>query len=157
MDGGSKIEWGRVILVFLALLAVAAGLWVAFRRQKTPDEVLDAFGKEMEPKGGRLFRAELRDRKLAFLMLDCKVYLLTVANGKVKQEKVLRTGFYFGLTVCTGQSMRMESGFVIAELSNRAIGAGGGNTSGGTYRSTDGVQWEKNTNKGWRNVDDAQV
>ncbi len=154
---GSRIEWGRLVLIAFALLAVALGLLAACRRPKTPDELLEAFGKEMAPKGGRLFRAELENRNLAFLLMDCKVYLLTVAEGKVRREQVLRTGFYFGLTTCMGQSMRVEGGYVIAELSNRAIGAGGGNTSGGTYRSADGVHWEKKTGKGWRNVDDAQV
>ena len=36
------------------------------------------------------------------------------------------------------------------------IGGGGGNITGGAYRSKDGVAWEKKTEKGWLPVNEAQ-
>lgn len=56
----------------------------------------------------------------------------------MKRTKVLTAGFCLGFVVCTGQSIRAENGYVIVVHENRAIGAGGGDTSGGTYRSRDG-------------------
>jgi hypothetical protein len=50
----------------------------------------------------------------------------------------------------------MEEGYLRVYLENRAFGAGGGNYSGGEYRSRNGKDWEKHTSKGWRPVAEAQ-
>jgi hypothetical protein len=145
----------------LILVAVAAGIWVVhlLRSQPTPEELLARFSKEMEAKGGKVFQTNWNGQNLAFLQMDCKVYLLDASDRKeVKRTQVLQPGFYLWFTACTGQSMWTEDGYIKASLSNRAIGAGGGNTSGGTYRSKDGRVWEKWTSaKGWLPVEEAQA
>ena len=143
-----------LLIAIVAVLVVAASY--TFFRKKSPEDLLAVFQKEMEPKGGTVFQTMLEGKNTAFLLLNCEVFLLDVADGKVKREKVLKPGFYLGFTACTDQSISAEGGYALANLANRAIGAGGGNTSGGAYRSKDGRVWEKKTSKGWRPVDEAQ-
>ena len=47
--------------------------------------------------------------------------------------------------------------YLYVYLANRAIGAGGGNTSGGNYRTKDGLTWEKRMDRGWEAVETAQL
>jgi len=142
-------------------IAIAAGLVIfasySFFRKRSPAEQLAALQKEVGPKGGVIFQTQLQGKNTAFLLMNCEVFVLDLTQDKVKRTKVLTTGFYLGFTSCTGQSIAAEGGYVIAHLANRAIGAGGGNTSGGNYRSKDGLKWEKKTDKGWRAVEDAQL
>ena len=153
------LNW--LVLLRYSLIALAAGLVIfasySFFRKPSPEEKLAALQKEVAPTGGVVFQTELQGKKTAFLLMKCEVFLLDATAKKVKRTKVLRTGFYFWLTSCTGQSIEARDGYVIAFLSNQAIGAGGGNTSGGTYRSKDGVKWQKETPKGWLDVDEAQI
>ena len=150
------------MLTQLSILAaigvtIVAGLWVReILTRKTPAQKLEALQAEVKPKGGQVFQTVLLGKPLAFLLLDCKVFQLDASGDEVTRTKVLSPGFYFGLDVCTGQSIRLESEFLRVDLSTQAIGAGGGNTTGGAYRSTDGVTWEKHTEKGWRPVAEAQ-
>lgn len=123
------------------LIALATLYWMI--RARTPAAKLAALQKEVQPKGGIVFQAELEGQPLAFLLLDCEVFLLDTTGRKVKRTRVLRPGFYLGFTACTGQSIRAEDGYVIATLENRALGAGGGNISGGVFRTRDGRNWEK--------------
>jgi hypothetical protein len=148
----------KYVLIAWAALAAALMLYFGydFFRKKSPEEKLEALRKEVAPKGGTILRAELGGKPVYFLALDCKVFLLDPAAEKVKQTKVLQTGFYLGFTACMEHSIQQEGEYVIAYLANRAIGAGGGNTSGGTYRSKDGIQWEKKMGAKWRPVDEAQ-
>ena len=122
----------------------------------TLDQRLAALEKEVKPKGGQIFQTTLAGKPLAFLLLDCSLYRLEVTNEEIKRNKVLSPGFYFWLDVCTDQSIVKEGEFVKVYLANRAIGAGGGNTSGGAYRSKDGSIWEKKTGDAWLPVDKAQ-
>ena len=145
----------RYSIVFVAIGLVVWASWSLFRK-RTPAEKLAALQKEVAPKGGEIFETELQGRHTAFLVMNCEVFLLDITGKKVKRTKVLKTGFYFGLTVCTGHSIRLEEGYVQVMLANRAIGAGGGNTSGGYYRSRDGLTWEKETRTGWKPLDEAQ-
>lgn len=111
----------------------------------------------MRPRGGIVFRAALQGQPKTFLLLDCKLYLLQAAGSdEVARTLVLQPGFYPWFTACTGQSIRLDAGQLRVELGNRALGAGGGNTSGGTYRSMDGLAWEKHTPRGWLAVEQAQ-
>ncbi|MBI1356940.1 MAG: hypothetical protein GC160_21580 [Acidobacteria bacterium] len=147
----------RALLVVLvvALLLAAAAYWAL--RKRTPAEQLAALRQEVEPQGGVVFETELEGRPVAFLAMSCEVYLLDTSGRKVQRTRVLKTGFYLFPTVCLGQSIRFEDGYVLALLENRAIGAGGGNTSGGSYRSKDGSHWEKWTKQGWLPVEEAQA
>ncbi len=95
-------------------------------------------------------------KPVAFLLLNCSVYLLDTTGRKIRRTKVLSPGFYLGFTTCMEESISAEGGFVKVYLANRALGAGGGNTSGGHYRSQDGLVWEKLMDRGWVGVEEAQ-
>lgn len=144
-----------IVVVALLLAGLAAVLWL--RRPRTPEQRLAALQEEVRPRQGIVFRARLAGGPRDFLVLDCRVYLLDASGpGKVQREEVLRTGFYLGPLACTGQSIAQEDGQVLVELANRAFGAGGGNTSGGSYRSSDGRNWQKFVRGEWRPVAEAQ-
>jgi hypothetical protein len=136
-------------------VAAFAALWAysVFWSKTSPRQRLAALQKEVKPKGGEVFQTVLMGKPVAFLLLDCAVFLLDTTGEDVKRNKVLTPGFYFWLDVCTGQSISAEGEYVNVFLANRAIGAGGGNTTGGSYRSKDGITWEKKTEKGWQQVD----
>lgn len=147
-----------LVLLLLVCLGIAefAALWAfsAFSK-KTPQQKLAALQEEVRPKGGEVFQTVLLGKPVTFLLLDCSVFLIDAAGDAIQRTKVLSPGFYFGLDVCTNQSIAVEGEFVQVYLANRAIGAGGGNTSGGNYRSKDGVTWEKKTGKVWAAVNGA--
>ena len=143
--------------MFAIGVAAFAGLWAySVLSRKTPAQQLAALQAEVKPKGGIVFETTLNGKPLVFLVQSCKVYLLDASAKRVERTQVLRTGFYFGLDVCGDQSIGAEGEYVNVFLSTQAIGAGGGNTTGGNYRSKDGVAWEKKTEKGWLPVDQAQ-
>ncbi len=148
-----------LLLTVLAALVVAAAVTAIWLKLRTPttQEKLAALEQKVGPGGGIVLRQELQGQPKAFLLLDCKLYLLDASGpGTVARTQVLRPGFYPWFTACTGQSIRFESGYLQVELSNMAFGAGGGNISGGSYRSLDGVAWEKHTPRGWLPVEKAQ-
>ena len=90
-----------------------AGFWAySVLSKTTPEEKLAALEKEVKPKGGSIFRAVLMDKPVIFLLLDCSVYLLEITPDEIKRNRVLTTGFYFGLAGCTDQSIAMEDGYV---------------------------------------------
>ncbi len=138
-------------------VCVFAGLWIyELLTKQTPDDRLVALEKEVKPKGGSIFKTTLLGKPAIFLLLDCTVYLLQPTAEKIERKEVLSTGFYFGLTVCTNQSISKEGEFVKVYLSNQAIGAGGGNITGGYFRSKDGLIWEKMSGEGWKSLDAAR-
>ena len=112
--------------------------------------------KEVRPKGSEVFQTLIGGQPKAFLLLECKVYLLDTADKAIRREKVLEPGFYLGFTACTGQTIKTEGEYVMVYLAQQAVGAGGGNAGGGNYRSKDGRNWEKHTEKGWLPVAEAQ-
>jgi hypothetical protein len=147
-----------VLKYIVAGLSITLVAWAAYSllRKRTPEEKLTALAKEVGAKG-EIFKAELQGKPAAFLLMNCEVFALDASGSKVKRTKVLKTGFYLGFTTCLGQSNRMEGDYLVVTLENRAIGAGGGNTSGGVYRSLDGWQWQKKVGEGWLPVADAQA
>ena len=126
----------------VCVLLLVTGFFL-FRR-RSPEAKLRGLERE-----GTVFQTRLQGKSVAFLVSNCSVYLLDPSGRKVKRTKVLKPGFYLGFTTCTGQSIRAEGEFVLVTLENRAVGAGGGNTSGGFYRSRDGVTWEKKMGNHW--------
>lgn len=147
--------------LFILIFGVGILLWMGASylfRKRSPQEKLAALQEEVAPKGGEVFQTTLQGKPVAFLLIDCDVFLLDPnQEDGVGRTKVLQPGFYPWFKVCTGQSIKVEGPYVVVYLANRAIGAGGGNTSGGLYRSKDGVKWEKETSKGWRPVEEAQA
>ncbi|HEY3739733.1 MAG TPA: hypothetical protein VGL53_07810 [Bryobacteraceae bacterium] len=145
-----------LIVVAVALAAIVVFATYSFFRKRTPAEKLEALRKEVRQDGGVVFETDIASKHLTFLLLSCKVYLLDTSGEKIERTQVLRTGFNLWFTPCMGQKIWTENGFVMVDLENRALGAGGGNTSGGHYRSKDGVKWEKLANKGWFPVEQVQ-
>lgn len=148
----------RTILIVVAVAFAVAVVFAtySFFRKRTPAEKLEALRKEVRQDAGIVFETDLGGKHLAFLVLSCKVYLLDMSGDKIERTRVLRTGFNLWFTPCMGQKIWAENGFVMVDLENRAIGAGGGNTSGGSYRSKDGVKWEKQAGNGWYPVEEVQ-
>ena len=145
-----------LLLMIVVGIAAFAALWVySISRKTTPEQKLQALETEVKAKGGQIFRTVLMGQPKVFLLLDCSLYLLDASGEEIKRDKVLTTGFYFGLAGCTDQSISIEGEYLNVYLANRAIGAGGGNTTGGNYRSKDGKSWEKKSAKGWHPVDDT--
>lgn len=146
------------LTIFLSIgVIVVAAFWVReLASRRTPARRLKALEAEVKPKGGQVFQTVLRGTPVNFLLLNCRVYVIDAGGRELTRTKVLSPGFYFGLDVCTAQSIGIQGEYVEVFLSNRAIGAGGGNTSGGAYRSKDGRTWEKQTKRGWLPLDEAQ-
>lgn len=116
-----------------------------------------AFRAEQLSKGGQLVDLVWQETPRTFVLRDCSIALAEMSSdGRIETTRVLKTGFYLVPTACTSQSLHAEETYLVAELHNRAFGAGGGNTTGGTYRSRDGRTWEKRVATGWKSVDEAQ-
>ncbi|MFN7933341.1 MAG: hypothetical protein U0R19_08450 [Bryobacteraceae bacterium] len=136
------------VIVFLGVL-----LW---KTEHKPEDKLSLLRNEVEPRGGVVLETQLEGRRAAFLLLRCELFLLDATAKELVRTKVLQLGFHLWPAPCWRQSIRMEDGYLRVYLENRAFGAGGGNPSGGEYRSRDGRVWEKETSKGWRPVAEVQ-
>ena len=137
----------------LAALLVLQGC----RHKPTPEERLESFIKERgASSGNNVFRDTVEGKPLVLLLESCKVYRLEATSEAVTQQEVLRPGFVLWFTACTSQKVWREGQYIFAELINIQVGAGGGNASGGTYRSKNARDWEKQTRKGWLPVAEAQ-
>jgi hypothetical protein len=145
-------------LLRAAGLALAAMLAFAGCRHKpTPEELMERFISEKEANSGRkIYRDTVQGKPLALLQDSCKVYRLEATSEGVTEHEVLRPGFVLWFTGCIDQRVWRDGEYIFAELNNRQIGAGGGNASGGTYRSKNAMEWEKQTQKGWLPVAEAQ-
>lgn len=144
-----------LVLLFLAAAAAMAAYYFLFRNPPAAEK-LAKLQKEVQPKSGQVFETVLGGQPRAFLLLGCKVYLLDTASKTIRREKVLEPGFYLGFTTCTSQTIKPGGEYVLVYLAQQALGAGGGNVGGGNYRSKDGRDWEKHTEKGWLPVSEAQ-
>ncbi|MBM3756351.1 MAG: hypothetical protein FJW38_20465 [Acidobacteria bacterium] len=103
-----------------------------------------------------MFRTTLHGKPLAFLLDKCTLYLLDVTDAEIKRREVLSTSFYFFLASCSKQTIEQQGEYVRVHLYARAIGAGGGNTTGGDFRSKDGLTWEKLDGVSWIPVEGAK-
>jgi len=138
-------------------LVVYAGLWAyAIATKTNGEQKLAALAAEAGSRGGQVFRTTLEGKPLAFLLEKCTVYLLDVTDAEIKRREVLSTSFYFFLDSCSKQTMEQQGEYVRVHLYARAIGAGGGNTTGGDFRSKDGLTWEKLDGASWIPVEGAR-
>ena len=144
---------GRGIVLAICGGVIAVPATRLLRRAPTDAERLDRFETKTK---GRVVRMDLDGKTVVFLLRDCKVYVLTVANKEVVQDKVLETDFYPWFTVCTQSTLEHDGEYVLAHLSKQAVGAGGGSVGGGNYRSKDGRSWEKKMDKGWQPLAEVQ-
>jgi hypothetical protein len=151
LPGSSMTGFYRDVLILCAVgLATYGGLW-AFTgiTKSTPAQRLAALKEEVKTKGGEVFETTLQGKPLAFLLQDCQLFLLDTAGDPLTRTKVLGPDFYLGPTVCTAQTIGVSGEYLKVYLANQAIGAGGGNITGGNYRSKDGLVWEKLSGKDW--------
>jgi hypothetical protein len=122
---------GGLVLVLITALHV----W------NSPAWRLERLQQEVAPKGGRVFQTTLNGQELAFLLQDCKLYKLEVTRRSLRRELVLKPDFY-PFAFCFEQSIERKGDTLEVYLLMQALGAGGGNQGGGTYRSTDGRKWQ---------------
>ncbi len=140
----------RLAMMFGLGIVVFAGLWVYTIATKTSGEQkLAALAEEVRPREGQVFRTTLQGQPRAFLMDKCTLYLLDVTDEEIKRKEVLSTDFYFFLDSCGKQTIGVEGEYLRVYFHAQAVGAGGGNTTGGEYRSKDGLSWEKLTDGKW--------
>lgn len=145
--------------LFRSALLVAAALAAlqSCRHQPTAEERLESFIQQQEKAHGHaIFRTTVEGKPLVLLLKSCSVYRLEATPEAVTEHEVLKPGFLLWPTGCTGQRLWRDGAYIFAELINMEFGAGGGNASGGTYRSRNGIDWEKQTGKGWLAVAEAQ-
>ncbi|MBM3763884.1 MAG: hypothetical protein FJW32_00710 [Acidobacteria bacterium] len=145
----------RFLFGFCVAASAAAGLW--FFRTPTAEERMAAYEKAAATRGSVIYHTTLLDKHMIFEADNCRVYLLDNTGLDVQRTKVVRSGFYFFLDGCMEQNFSRDADYLYVYLSNRAIGAGGGNTSGGNYRTNDGLTWEKRMDRGWEAVETAQL
>lgn len=144
-------------MMFALGVAVFAGLWMyAIATRKSGLQKLAALAEEVRPRGGQVFRTTLQGEQRVFLLDKCTLYSLDVSDTEIERTEVLSTDFYFFLDVCGKQTIEMEGEYLRVFFSTQAIGAGGGNTTGGDYRSKDGLFWEKRSGNEWVPRKEAQ-
>jgi hypothetical protein len=102
------------------------------------------------PPSGKEFHARIGALDIHLIADDCKVYHVTKPGAA--RKLVLEPEPYPFFTSCERESLTSDSQHVIATLGRRAFGAGGCCATGGTYRSTDGMRWEKQEGKRWKAV-----
>jgi len=139
-------------VIFAVILLAGAAAYFHFFPILSPAQRLARFKEEVRPKNGTIFETILEGKPTAFLLQDCKLYLLAVTAEAVKKERVLEPDFYLGFTTCTRQEIKLEGEYLKVFLSQQAVGAGGGNAGGGNYRSKNGRDWEKQKDGTWRPV-----
>lgn len=127
----------RLAMMFGLGVAVFAGLSYYTMATKTTGE------QKLAALKGEVFRTTLQGQPRVFLMDNCTLYLLDVSGEEIKRKEVLSTSFYFLLDSCDKQTIGVEGEYLRVYFHAQAAGAGGGNTTGGEYRSKDGLTWEK--------------
>jgi hypothetical protein len=121
---------------------LVAALITALHVWNSPARRLERLQQEVAPKGGRVFQTTLHGRELAFLLQDCKLARLEVTRRGLHRELVLKPDFY-PFAFCFEQSITRQGDTLEVYLLMRALGSGGGNQGGGTYRSSDGIRWHR--------------
>jgi hypothetical protein len=120
----------------VGVLITALHVW------NSPSRRLERLQQEVAPKGGRVFQTTLHGQRLAFLLQDCRLYRLEVTRRSLRRELVLKPDFY-PFAFCFEQSIARKGDTLEVDLLMRALGSGGGNQGGGTYRSSDGRRWNR--------------
>ena len=95
-------------------------------------------------------RVEVPEAKGIFLGLkDCVVYRsISESNVILAWEKALGKPFY-PMGVCSRGELTVNGEYAQAFLCVLGMGAGGGCSAGGNYRTRDGRAWEKETKGKW--------
>lgn len=153
MIANFDFRWIVAGALVIGLVLVLLGCF----RKATPEERIEKFvQKHSKEYGSTVFRDAVDGKPLVLLLYGCKVYRLEATSETVTKQEVLKPGFLLWPTGCTGQKLWRDGEYIFAELRNLEFGAGGGNASGGTYRSRNGIDWEKWTKTRWLPVAEAQ-
>lgn len=128
-------------VALVPLLAACAGL--------TP---LERLKRQAEQQQGRVLVARLKGGTRVMLLKGCELFLVDLASADLRRERVLRPDVY-PFASCFDQRIEQRGDEVRVFLLMRALGSGGGNQGGGTYRSGDGRHWQRldfrRTAAGW--------
>ena len=134
--------WGPTLAVPLMLLGVLAGCEGASSRP-APELSAEAIATRDAP-AERVFQGTLAGRPVHLLVHDCEVFRVEArAAGEVQWTSVLKPEPDPFFTSCERQSLSFDKGALTAVLGRQAFGAGGCCASGGTYRTRDGLTWQK--------------
>lgn len=92
----------------------------------------------------RTFKGVLGGKPLHLVVHDCKLYAVRAeGRRKIGWTKLLEPDPYPFFTFCERQKLWEEKGTVRVTVGRVAFGAGGCCASGGTWRSSDGLDWTK--------------
>ncbi|MEG2805624.1 hypothetical protein [Stenotrophomonas sp.] len=134
----------RSLLSYMAMLLLLPGCQPA----PAPAPLSEAAIRVRDAAPEDVFVGRLAGVDIELLVEDCKVF--RIARGPqhaVTLTEVLAPPPYPFFSQCDRQSMRHEDGAVVAVLGRMALGAGGCCATGGTWRTHDGVRWDKISDK----------
>jgi hypothetical protein len=129
------------ILPPTAVSAAAALAWLLTGCLPAPSP-LQRLRSEAEREQGQALVAPLEGGSRALLLVKCELVQVDLASRELKRQRVLAPDFY-PLASCFDQCIEQRPGELRVMLLMRALGSGGGNQGGGTYRSRDGRHWER--------------
>ncbi len=111
----------------------------------TPDPLMTPQAIALrEAPAENIFEGELAGQRMTLLLHDCEVYRVERAkSGEVQWQSVMAPDFYPFWTACQREGMFFHQGTLTVTVGRMAVGAGGCCATGGTYRSTDGLNWKK--------------
>lgn len=113
---------------------------------------LERLQQEARRDHGQVLETPLAGSSRALLLVKCELFLVDLASREPKRERVLAPDFY-PFASCFEQRIKQRHGELRVVLLMRALGSGGGNQGGGTYRSGDGRHWQRlgfrRTAAGW--------
>ncbi|MFO1520060.1 MAG: hypothetical protein U1F57_10420 [bacterium] len=139
-------------VLFLLLLLLGSTLFASCRSAQDENRLTDLEKAKVlrvqNPFGAN--RVEVPGAKGVFLGLkDCEVYRsISEDNVIVGWEKALGKPFY-PLGVCSRSEINANGEYANAFLCVLGMGAGGGCSAGGNYRTKDGKNWEKEGKGKW--------
>jgi hypothetical protein len=129
-------------LAVLLVLAALAGCDGA-PSKPAPELSAEAIATRDAP-AERVFQGALAGQPVHLLVHDCEVFRVEARGaGEVLWTSVLAPEPYPFFTSCDRQSLSFAGGTLTAILGRQAFGAGGCCASGGTYRTRDGLTWQK--------------
>lgn len=95
-------------------------------------------------------RVEVPQQKGLFLGLkDCTIYRSISSEGVITAWETSLSKPFYPLGICSRSELTVEGDYVQAFLCVLGMGAGGGCSAGGNYRTQDGRVWEKEARGKW--------
>lgn len=134
----NQIKIRKLKLIFLFIFFITS-----CREESTPDlEPNEAEVMLRNVEQNLVFRGTLDGEIVHLAVHDCMVFKIDGEEKNMQLTKVLEPKFY-PFSNCQRQFLKAENGAVTVWLGRMAFGAGGCCSTGGTYRTTDGIIWKK--------------